>query len=352
MEEREKATTRRIREEPKAEASGAATGTGRQEDLEEEADSDADSQRARLDVSSDQFDPLLALYSHDIPLPYPNVKCFNNLAEYESFLKGGRGRAKPENVEKKNKKSKKGVPDPERIERLKKLMVNNPANEEEGGSGKRLHRRAKAPKNVLTRMPLHAGSPLGELHRCVKERLKIKVHIRTFKGLRGVCSGFLVAFDKFWNMALVDVDETYRKPVLGKAFYHEPALTITRLFDRLKLQESESPEFKKPDKTLTKETDASQGVRKEDKPGMELRRSPRKSSSYPKGQTDTKPAEKRAAEAGEQRETQKGASTESDTRKEKKAKDKPTTDYQQVHSRHVNQLFIRGENVLLVNLVE
>ncbi|MGH0123215.1 UNVERIFIED_CONTAM: hypothetical protein FKN15_011239 [Acipenser sinensis] len=349
MEERERETSR-TREEPKAETSGVATGTVRQA----ETDSGVDSQRARLDVSSDRFDPLLALYSPDIPLPYPNVKCFNNLAEYESFLKGGRGRAKPENVEKKNRKSKKGVPDPERIERLKKLMVNNPANEEEGGSGrKRLPRRAKAPKNVLTRMPLHAGSPLGELHRCVKERLKIKVHIRTFKGLRGVCSGFLVAFDKFWNMALVDVDETYRKPVLGKAFYHEPALTITKLFDRLKLQESELPEFKKPDKTLTKESDASPGTRKEDKPGMELRRSPRKSYSYPKGQTYTKPAEKRAAEAGEERKTQKGASTESETGKvQKKAKDKPTVDYQQVHCRHVNQLFIRGENILLVNLLE
>ncbi|MGH0119420.1 UNVERIFIED_CONTAM: hypothetical protein FKN15_022555 [Acipenser sinensis] len=370
MEEREREASC-TREEPKAETSGVATGTVRQA----ETDSGVDSQRARLDVSSDHFDPLLALYSPDIPLPYPNVKCFNNLAEYESFLKGGRGRAKPENVEKKNRKSKKGVPDPERIERLKKLMVNNPANEEEGGSGrKRLPRRAKAPKNVLTRMPLHAGSPLGELHRCVKERLKIKVHIRTFKGLRGVCSGFLVAFDKFWNMALVDVDETYRKPVLGKAFYHEPALTITKpvffsfdyqfetvvilvfvcqLFDRLKLQESESPEFKKPDKTLTKESDASPGTRKEDKLGMDLRRSPRKSYSYPKGQTYTKPAEKRAAEAGEERKTQKGASTESETGKvQKAAKDKPTVDYQQVHCRHVNQLFIRGENVLLVNLLE
>lgn len=44
------------------------------------------------------------------------------------------------------------------------------------------------------------GSPLGELYRCVEERIRVKVHIRTFKGLRGVCSGFVVAFDKFWNM--------------------------------------------------------------------------------------------------------------------------------------------------------
>lgn len=50
---------------------------------------------------------------------------------------------------------------------------------------------------------VHEGSPLGELHRCVRDGVKINVHIRTFKGLRGVCTGFLVAFDKFWNMVII-----------------------------------------------------------------------------------------------------------------------------------------------------
>lgn len=105
--------------------------------------------------------------------------------------------------------------------------------------------------------PVCKGSPLGELYRCVEERIRVKVHIRTFKGLRGVCSGFVVAFDKFWNMvrtpgpaatssrrrprltcccccflppqAMVDVDETYREPLLGEAFHHEKALTISRV---------------------------------------------------------------------------------------------------------------------------
>lgn len=111
---------------------------------------------SRLDVSSDQFDPMLALYSPDVPLPFPNIRSFNNVAEYESFLKGGRGRAKPENVAKKERAAKRGVPDPERIARLKELMVKNPTDEdaEEGTSGNRRPvRRQRAPKNVLTRMP-------------------------------------------------------------------------------------------------------------------------------------------------------------------------------------------------------
>jgi len=52
---------------------------------------------------------------------------------------------------------------------------------------------------------------LGELYRCVEERIRVRVHIRTFKGLRGVCLGFVVAFDKFWN--LVHAQDTHT-PVL------------------------------------------------------------------------------------------------------------------------------------------
>lgn len=57
---------------------------------------------------------------------------------------------------------------------------------------------------------VHEGSPLGELHRCIREGVKVNVHIRTFKGLRGVCTGFLVAFDKFWNMVNKPPSEGWR----------------------------------------------------------------------------------------------------------------------------------------------
>lgn len=114
----------------------------------------AEDDAGKLDVCSETFDPLAALYSPTVTLPFPNVRCFNNVSEYESFLKGGRGRAKPENVEKKRQKAMKGVADPERIERLRKLMVNNPvaeSEERESGSTQR-NRRQKPQKNVLTRM--------------------------------------------------------------------------------------------------------------------------------------------------------------------------------------------------------
>nr|6V4X_D Chain D, U7 snRNA-associated Sm-like protein LSm11 [Homo sapiens] len=226
----------------------------------------------RLDVSSDSFDPLLALYAPRLPpIPYPNAPCFNNVAEYESFLRtgvrgGGRGRgrargaaagsgvpAAPGPSGRTRRRPDAPAPDPERIQRLRRLMVAKEEGDGAAGAGRRGPGRSrKAPRNVLTRMPLHEGSPLGELHRCIREGVKVNVHIRTFKGLRGVCTGFLVAFDKFWNMALTDVDETYRKPVLQS----------------------------------------------------------------------------------------------------RKKKRKPKVDYQQVFTRHINQIFIRGENVLLVHLAQ
>lgn len=142
MEERERKSVKPYRKQ-RASGSGAAAAGGDEEDA--------------LNVCSEKFDPLLALYSPAAPpLPFPNIKCFNNVAEYESFLKGGRGRAKPENVEKRQREAMKGVVDPERIERLKRLMVNDTVSESEEGEssaaapGRR--RRQKPQKNVLTRM--------------------------------------------------------------------------------------------------------------------------------------------------------------------------------------------------------
>ncbi|NXS96835.1 LSM11 protein, partial [Jacana jacana] len=202
---------------------------------------------------------------------------------------------------------------------------------------------------------VHEGSPLGELHRCVRDGVKINVHIRTFKGLRGVCTGFLVAFDKFWNMALTDVDETYRKPVMGKAFYAEPQLTLTRLFDRLKLQESSGK------KGADSKTVSGQLALTNDSQMLAL-----KAGSGRARAEDERERQKRSGRAGEKKPPGDGlhlaargeadvgggtADTEGTRAKsQSRRKRRPKVDYQQVFTRHINQIFIRGENVLLVHL--
>ncbi|XP_009577676.1 PREDICTED: U7 snRNA-associated Sm-like protein LSm11 [Fulmarus glacialis] len=207
---------------------------------------------------------------------------------------------------------------------------------------------------------IHEGSPLGELHRCVRDGVKINVHIRTFKGLRGVCTGFLVAFDKFWNMALTDVDETYRKPVMGKAFYAEPQLTLTRLFDRLKLQES-SVKKGADSKTVSEElalTSDSQTLgwkagsgrgRAEDERERQKRLGRAGEKKIPGDSLHL--AARGEADVGSGTAHMEGASAGGTrARSQSRRKRRPKVDYQQVFTRHINQIFIRGENVLLVHL--
>ncbi|XP_069809464.1 U7 snRNA-associated Sm-like protein LSm11 [Dendropsophus ebraccatus] len=288
-----------------------------------------------LDVTSEAFDPLLALYCPSTPLPFPDVRCFNNLAEYESFLRGGgRARGRAQGAPKAGKKGRKPAPDPERVERLKRLMVKTDEETEPKG---RPRRSKKPPKNVLTRMALHEGSPVGRLYRCIQERLKVNVHIRTFKGLRGVCSGFIVAFDKCWNMAMVDVDETYRKPVLGKAYYNEPQLTLTRLFDRLKLQESgDRPSGARSSFSRRLEPPHTGAQHKKDKDQTPTTSRERRKATQQPGQ-----------DVGHQDQRLIGVKPKERTRQRK---EKP--DYQEVFTRHMKQVFIRGENVLLVHVPE
>ncbi|XP_044306882.1 U7 snRNA-associated Sm-like protein LSm11 [Varanus komodoensis] len=311
----------------------------------------------RLDVSSPRFDPLLALYAERTPLPYPAAPCFNNLAEYESFQRGlvrapGRSRGRSAGTRARSRAGR-APADPERLQRLRSLMVAKDPGPE---AAERARARARrAPRNVLTRMPLHEGSPLGELHRCVRDGVKVNVHIRTFKGLRGVCTGFLVAFDKFWNMALTDVDETYRKPVLGKAFYVEPQLTLTRLFDRLKLQESlvkkGNDSRMTADLTDLQDTPKTHGWKSESGWGRsEEEHGTKKHSSRERTRSSSLPRTSKKEADLPGRISQTEGKSAAGTRSRSRKKQRPKVDYQQVFTRHINQIFIRGENVLLVHL--
>uniref|UniRef100_A0A2R8ZIR8 U7 snRNA-associated Sm-like protein LSm11 n=1 Tax=Pan paniscus TaxID=9597 RepID=A0A2R8ZIR8_PANPA len=278
----------------------------------------------RLDVSSDSFDPLLALYAPRLPpIPYPNAPCFNNVADGAAAVR--------------------------------KLAA-------EGASAGR--RWPGAGLHVLRERLVHEGSPLGELHRCIREGVKVNVHIRTFKGLRGVCTGFLVAFDKFWNMALTDVDETYRKPVLGKAYERDSSLTLTRLFDRLKLQDSSKKEADSKsaveDSTLSRYSQTSTwklasvwGRADTD------RGSHKRSRSVPSSLQASAREESRSELSGRTTRTDGSSvggtfsrATTLSRGQSRKKKRKPKVDYQQVFTRHINQIFIRGENVLLVHLAQ
>lgn len=42
--------------------------------------------------------------------------------------------------------------------------------------------------------------PLGVMRRCMTENIKVKVITRNYKHVRGICTGYILAFDKHWNL--------------------------------------------------------------------------------------------------------------------------------------------------------
>ncbi|XP_035696304.1 U7 snRNA-associated Sm-like protein LSm11 [Branchiostoma floridae] len=174
-----------------------------------------------VDLTSPDFDPAKALSSQAVSLPVPNVRPFENLAQYESAMKGLRARRKAP------ASTQHGGPD------TAGKSGSKDSSTEAGPSARSLpplvatHR--KPAKTLLTRMTEAKQGPLDVLRSCISEKRRVIVTTRTFKGLRGICTGYLVAFDKFWNLAMADVEEVYHKPPLGKKFFNEETLTVSKL---------------------------------------------------------------------------------------------------------------------------
>ena len=49
-------------------------------------------------------------------------------------------------------------------------------------------------------VPDTVRGPLALLHTAVKEKVQVRVWVRRFRGVRGVCQGYIVAFDNHWNL--------------------------------------------------------------------------------------------------------------------------------------------------------
>lgn len=157
---------------------------------------------AGLDVASSAFDPLRALYAESLPINESSVRAFNNVAEFENFLKN---------------------PDMVRDKRAVEASASASSAAADGASNPAAaakHRREV--KNVLTRMENVQG-PLSFLRRCVNERLRVCVVTRNYRRLRGSCRGYIVAFDKHWNLAMIDVDEEFNNPLYNAERKQETA---------------------------------------------------------------------------------------------------------------------------------
>lgn len=148
-----------------------------------------------LDLTSDQFDALKALYSTNVHLPSPKAPILDNLTKFSEDESGVvvRNVFKAKVQETKDQPSTSAStsrfqPHQEPIKSREKTIA----------------------KNVLTRMTNVKG-PMSLLQRCMNERIRIKVLTRNMAGIRGYCVGYLLAFDKHFNMALEDVTEVWTR---------------------------------------------------------------------------------------------------------------------------------------------
>ncbi|KYN02351.1 PREDICTED: U7 snRNA-associated Sm-like protein LSm11 [Cyphomyrmex costatus] len=161
--------------------------------MADQADEDSETSDESLDVRSEKFDPLKALYSPKVRLA-ARVPIYDNISKFESVLKG---------IDVSTKSDKSAVPESSRERRF--------LSHQEPVSRKRRER-----KDILSKMQNILG-PLGMLHGCMENKIRIRVYTRNAHGIRGHVEAYVAAFDKFWNLALEDCFEVWSRKVKRKA---------------------------------------------------------------------------------------------------------------------------------------
>ncbi|XP_067628636.1 U7 snRNA-associated Sm-like protein LSm11 [Eurosta solidaginis] len=175
---------------------------------------------SELDITSEKFDPLRALYApgYRISEQQPKV-LYQNLAAFESaFKRFGITNLNKRNVTATNKGAKKVAEEtatgsnPFRCKKQTIIGEETQARRFEahqmpvqGGS-----RKLKHTNSIFTYIDGVTG-PMIALRECMEEKRRVRVLVRHEHGIRGSLEGTLICFDKFWNLWLRDVKEVYQR---------------------------------------------------------------------------------------------------------------------------------------------
>ncbi|XP_068202355.1 U7 snRNA-associated Sm-like protein LSm11 isoform X2 [Palaemon carinicauda] len=278
-----------------------------------------------------------------------------------------------------------GIP----IRRVAAVPANRNFSEDQGLIRGRGRKRAR---NVLNRMEEIEG-PLAVLRRCQQENIRVKVYTRNQSEIRGLLTGYVIAFDKHWNLALRDVDEVFQKkircktPALGDVsdFVCIGDLTI-RGREISSASDSDDPESamagslslwgREEDEDVPSTSHASpfrgqssKGEEQKQGRGTIPKRKPEVSGPYSTQSLDQKarasrlvsrdnPSTSEARDAHRLDLSQRNRSEKepkdvgAERGEEAKRKRTRKRKKREIRTRHVNQLFIRGENVVLINVLE
>ncbi|KAK7071131.1 U7 snRNA binding [Halocaridina rubra] len=166
----------------------------------------------RSGFRSKSFDPAQALASLDVNLPVEDAEEYENLQSFRSAVHKQQCHVE-RNIP--GVSGPGGVP----LQRVAAVPIDRNFTPDQGPIRGRGRKRVR---NVLTRMDEMQG-PLALLRQCRENNIRIKVYTRNHSEIRGILTGYIVAFDKHWNLALRDVDEIFQKklrcktPALGKS---------------------------------------------------------------------------------------------------------------------------------------
>jgi len=152
-----------------------------------------------LDPGTSKFVPLRAIYDPQFKTDV-TTKCHDNVEKCIAVIEG---RSQNSTTKKESKPNDEECVKLERQFSADQMPVTG-------------HRK-KEFRHVVKRMEEFQYGPLSALKRYMEEGLRIKVWTRGVSQIRGVSTGFIVAFDKHWNMALTDVDEQFTRKRSRKA---------------------------------------------------------------------------------------------------------------------------------------
>ncbi|XP_063862836.1 U7 snRNA-associated Sm-like protein LSm11 [Scylla paramamosain] len=316
------------------------------------------SQDEELDFKSGKFNPTRALSSPDVQLPDPEAPEFEDLYKLRDTVHGQNFNVVRELP---------GVPGPGGIPRP---MVRQPPVERRFTAEQGLIR-GKGPKrmrNVITRMEEMKG-PLALLTHCRDNSVRVKVYTRNHSEVRGVLTGYVVAFDKHWNLALRDVDEVFQKRLRCKAPAFGDVSGYVQVGD-LSIRDSLDNTDTSSDEELTGGRGAVGAVgggargrgggRREEKRrvigGYEAMEAVARKSvqvSRNPGTSEAQDARRLALGSGsERREEGKEGKVEEEEEQNEMKKRVRKRKKREIRKRHVNQLFVRGENVVLISVMK
>ncbi|XP_049268292.1 U7 snRNA-associated Sm-like protein LSm11 [Rhipicephalus sanguineus] len=154
-----------------------------------------------IELTKELRDPYGVFYDEDVLAPVPDVQPLSSLEEFAD----------------KYMRDKKAVVQAETTPRVQREVQQQqqPEDEPQEQRGGNVRRGPRAVASVVERSTMggmHTQGPLSILFRAVRDRLRVKVWTRSHTRVRSILTGFVHAYDRHLNLALADVDEVLLLP--------------------------------------------------------------------------------------------------------------------------------------------